>query len=95
MQFFTANQYTRSSVSWCKYLRKENIHNMEKRHTNEENSIKFTAILAITVIAIVAIVALSICYLSSNGFNTQLSVDKEKIEVTTENSNSNFSNTNE
>lgn len=38
---------------------------MGKRNTNEENSIKSTAIWAITVIAIVAIVALSICYLSS------------------------------
>lgn len=38
---------------------------MGKRHTNEGNSIKSTAIWATTVIAIVAIVALSICYLSS------------------------------
>lgn len=68
---------------------------MRKRQKNDGMPIKPTAIFALAIVAIVAIVALSVCYLSSNGFNAQFSVDKEKIEVTTENSNSNFSNMNE
>jgi len=68
---------------------------MKMKNTKEETSIKQTIIIALAIVAVVAIVAISICYLSSNGFNSQISLDKEKIEVTTENSNSNFSNTNE
>lgn len=68
---------------------------MRVKNTKEETSIKQTVIIALAIVAIVAIVALSICFLSSNGFNSQISLDKEKIEVTTENSNSNFLNTNE
>lgn len=65
-----------------------------KANTLKENSnIKQTSLLALAVVSVVAIVAITVCYLSSNGFNSQISLNKEKIEVTTENSNSNFSNT--
>lgn len=68
---------------------------MKKKAIKEDISIKQTVIAAVSIVAVVAIVALSICFLSLNGFNSQVSVSKEKIEVTTENSNSNFSNTDE
>lgn len=69
---------------------------MVKGTTKEETSIKQTpSMMHLCIVAVVAIVALTICFLSLNGFNSQVSVSKEKIEVTTENSNSNFSNTNE
>lgn len=66
---------------------------MKKAITKDDSSIKHLTMVPLCIVAVVAIVALSICYLSSNGFNSQISLDKEKIEVTTENSNSNFSNT--
>lgn len=60
-------------------------------YTKENTSIK-SGHTALAIVAVVAIVATSICFLSLTGFNSQVSVSKEKIEVTTKNSNSNFSN---
>lgn len=60
-------------------------------YTKENTSIK-SSHTALAIVAVVAIVATSICFLSLTGFNSQVSVSKEKIEVTTKNSNSNFSN---
>lgn len=65
---------------------------MKLEHTKEISVVKQTSLLALAVVSVVAIVAITICYLSSNGFNSQISVDKEKIEVTTENSYSNSTN---
>ena len=65
---------------------------MKLEHTKEISVVKQTSLLALVVVSVVAIVAIIICYLSSNGFNSQISVDKEKIEVTTENSYSNSTN---
>lgn len=64
---------------------------MRVKDTKENTSIK-SSYTALSIVAVVAIVAISICFLSLTGFNSQISVSKEKIEVTTENSNSNFSN---
>ena len=60
-------------------------------YTKENTSIK-SSHTALAIVAVVAIVSTSICFLSLTGFNSQVSVSKEKIEVTTKNSNSNFSN---
>lgn len=65
---------------------------MKLEHTKEISVVKQTSLLALAVVSVVAIVTITICYLSSNGFNSQISADKEKIEVTTENSYSNSTN---
>ncbi len=65
---------------------------MNKKVTKDDSSIKHSMI-PFCIVAVVAIVAITICFLCLNGFNSQFSLSKEKIEVTTENSNSNFSNT--
>ena len=67
---------------------------MSIKDTKENTSIK-SNYTALSIVAVVAIVAISICFLSLIGFNSQVSVSKEKIEVTTQNSNSNFSNESE
>lgn len=72
---------------------KERSIHMSKAIKKDDSSIKHSSMIPLCIVAVVAIVALSICFLSLNGFNSQLSVSNEKIEVTTENSNSNFSNT--
>lgn len=67
---------------------------MRIKDTKENTSIK-SNYTALSIVAVVAIVTISICFLSLIGFNSQVSVSKEKIEVTTQNSNSNFSNESE
>ena len=43
------------------------------------------AIYSLTIVSIVAIIAIMICCLSAMGFNSKVTVEKERIEVSTSN----------
>lgn len=45
------------------------------------------SLVHLSIVSIVAIVSLTICFLSTKGYDTTLSVENEKIEVTANNSN--------
>lgn len=45
------------------------------------------SIISSTIIAVIAIVATTICNLAVLKYNTSISIEKEKIEVTANNSN--------
>lgn len=40
---------------------------------------------SLTIVSIVAIIAIMICCLSAMGFNSKVTIEKEKIEVSTSN----------
>lgn len=52
-------------------------------------------VASLTIVAVVAIIAMMICSLAALGYNSKITMDKEKIEVNTSNSDSNLSNTEE
>ena len=65
------------------YIRKEGC-KMAKSETSESIS---TCIKSLTIVSIAAILSIMICCLASLGFSSKLTVEKEKIEVTANNSN--------
>ena len=50
------------------------------------------AFISLTIVAIVAIISIMICCLAALGYNSKVSIEKEKIEVDASISNSNLSN---
>lgn len=41
------------------------------------------SIISLTIVAIVAIISIMVCCLASLGYNSKISIEKEKIEVAT------------
>jgi len=68
--------------SRCKYIREE-----VSKMTSEQSSSLSESIKSLTIVSVTAIMAIMICCLASLGCNTKITIEKEKIEVTTNNSN--------
>ena len=62
--------------SRCKYIGKEITKEMEK--TNEK------IVFSLTIVAVVAILSMMVCSLAALGYNSRISMEKEKIEVDTQ-----------
>ena len=65
------------------YIRKEGC-KMTSGDTSDSIS---TCIKSLTIVSIAAIISIMICCLASLGYNSKITVEKEKIEVTANNSN--------
>ena len=49
-------------------------------------------IVSFTIVAVIAIISIMVCYLAALGYNSKISIEKEKIEV---DSQSNFNQNNQ
>ncbi len=54
---------------------------------SEQSSNIRSSIMSLTIVSVTAIIAIMVCCLAALGFTSKVTLEKEKIEVTTNNSN--------